>query len=188
MPFSTPAPRAAIHHRRVDCQGFEREDGLWDIEGWMTDIKTYAFANEDRGTIEAGEPLHGMGLRLTIDPDMRIHAVEAVIDHSPFTLCPSVVGNYQRLVGLTIGKGFRQKVKELLGGGEGCTHLVELLGPMGTTAFQALFKVRAERRAASGKGPHDGRALLNTCHALRSDGPVVAREMPEYYTGPTDAT
>ncbi|WP_413204237.1 DUF2889 domain-containing protein [Rhodospirillum sp. A1_3_36] len=183
MPFSTPAPRKAIHHRRVDCHGFEREDGLWDIEGWMTDTKTYAFSNQDRGTIEPGEALHGMGLRLTIDLDMRIRDAEAVIDFSPFSVCPSVVDNYKRLIGLTIGRGFRDEAKTRLGGPEGCTHLVELLGPMGTTAFQALFKARSERRAASGNGRNDARGLLNTCHAFRTDGPVVRREMPKYYTG-----
>ncbi|MCF8479806.1 MAG: DUF2889 domain-containing protein [Rhodospirillum sp.] len=187
MPFSAPVPRKAIHHRRVDCQGFEREDGLWDIEGWLTDTKTYAFTNQDRGTIEPGEALHGMGLRLTIDMDLHIHDAEAVIDFSPFTVCPSVAGNYKRLIGLTIGRGFRDQAKERLGGPEGCTHLVELLGPIATTAFQALFKARSDRREASGKGANDARGLLNTCHALRSDGPIVKRDMPKYYTGAEDA-
>ena len=33
MPLSKPAPRKHIHTREIKCLGFEREDGLWDIEG-----------------------------------------------------------------------------------------------------------------------------------------------------------
>ena len=46
------------NQRTLDIQGFQRDDGLWDIEGKMIDMKSYAFANKDRGMIAAGEPLH----------------------------------------------------------------------------------------------------------------------------------
>ncbi|MHB1409200.1 MAG: DUF2889 domain-containing protein, partial [Acidovorax defluvii] len=29
MPLSPPAPRTARHQRRVNYQGYERDDGLW---------------------------------------------------------------------------------------------------------------------------------------------------------------
>jgi hypothetical protein len=32
--------RRHLHTRTVTMQGFAREDGLWDIEGRMTDAKT----------------------------------------------------------------------------------------------------------------------------------------------------
>ena len=41
MPLSEPAPRTLQHVRRVHYQGFEREDGLWDIEGELHDSKAY---------------------------------------------------------------------------------------------------------------------------------------------------
>ena len=70
------------------------------------DTKTYAFPNRHRGEVAAGEPVHEMWLRLTIDDSMRIHAVEAVTDHGPFGMCPAIVENFKRLEGLTIGPGF----------------------------------------------------------------------------------
>ncbi|MBK1665749.1 hypothetical protein CKO38_15490 [Rhodospirillum rubrum] len=180
MPLPAPAPRRPLHHRTIDCVGYERDDGLWDIEGHLVDTKTYDIANHDRNGIAAGEPLHGMGLRLTIDLDLRIHAVAAATDHAPFHQCPEVADHFQRLVGLTIGPGFRGKVRERLGGAEGCTHLVELLGPLSTVAFQTLLKARTTRRKDEGKADEDVFSLLNSCHALRMDGPVVAREWPDY--------
>src|SRR3546814_9238527 len=83
MPLSPPAERDPIHVRRVECRGYRRADGLWDVEGHMTDVKAYAFDNEHRGRIEPGTPLHDIWLRLTLDDRMEIRAVEAVTDAAP---------------------------------------------------------------------------------------------------------
>ena len=104
MSVSQSVARRLLHQRNIQCQGYEREDGLWEIEARMTDVKTYAFPNEDRGgKIEAGEPLHDMTLRLVIDDDFLIHDVDARTDSSPFALCPAITARYQRLIGVRIG-------------------------------------------------------------------------------------
>ena len=54
MPLSPPVGRQHLHTRRVTCQGFFREDGLWDIEGHITDEKSYAHSNEWRGQLKPG--------------------------------------------------------------------------------------------------------------------------------------
>ena len=41
MPLSTSAPRQLMHNRAIECRGYQREDGLWDIEGHLVDTKTY---------------------------------------------------------------------------------------------------------------------------------------------------
>ncbi|WP_210395213.1 DUF2889 domain-containing protein [Motiliproteus sediminis] len=183
MPLSTPAPRALIHKRRVSCDGFERNDGLWDIEGHMTDVKTYDMENRDRGgIIPTGEPLHGMSIRLTIDLDFLVHDVEAVIDYSPFNYCPGIVDQFKQLIGHRIEPGWTQLTRRLFGGVKGCTHLQELLGPMATTAFQATHLARKQRQVetASGERP----ALINTCHALGESSPVVRDFWPDFYQPP----
>ncbi|NCX72859.1 MAG: DUF2889 domain-containing protein, partial [Betaproteobacteria bacterium] len=37
--FSKPAARKLMHRRFIESQGFRRDDGLWDIEATLTDIK-----------------------------------------------------------------------------------------------------------------------------------------------------
>lgn len=182
MPLSPPVAREPMHTRRYSFEAFRRADGLWDIDAQLTDTKSYGFDNAYRGRIEAGEPLHGMWLRLTLDEAFRIHAVEAVSDHTPYAICPAVTPNFQKIVGLSIGPGWRNKVREQLGGVQGCTHLVEMLGALGTVAYQALYSVRAEEetKAPPGRRP----PLLNTCYAFASDSPVVRRQWPDFYTGP----
>ena len=77
MPLSESAPRKHLHLRNVECRGYLRDDGLWEVEGHMVDTKTYSFPNRHRGEVEVGEPVHEMWLRLTIDDAMRIREVES---------------------------------------------------------------------------------------------------------------
>jgi hypothetical protein len=184
MPLSPSVPREHIHSRQIELRGYRREDGLWDIEGHLTDTKTYGFTNEFRGEVEPGTPIHDMWLRLTVDDTLTIRGVEAVTDASPYRICPEITSNFQRLVGLQIKPGFNGKVKQLLGGVEGCTHLVELVGPLATTAFQTIYPWKNRQgdkagRAVPGKRPR----LLETCHAFATDSEVVKRLWPEFYRG-----
>lgn len=187
MPLSPPlSERTPLHTRRVVCQGYRRPDGLWDIEGHITDSKAYDFTTEERGAVSAGTPVHDMWIRLTLTDDLEVRAIEAVTDFSPFPeICPGIVMAYQQVVGLRIGPGWTRALKERLGGIHGCTHLTELLGPLATTAFQTIVPILAqEEQKRAGKSPKAGmgpraRTLLNTCHTFREDGPVVRRYLAD---------
>ena len=87
MPLTPPAPREAFHHRLIECDGYRRADGLWDIEAHMTDRKTYPFPNAHRGEIAPGEPLHDMWLRLTLDEHLVVQKAEAATEAGPFRVC-----------------------------------------------------------------------------------------------------
>lgn len=182
MPLSPAQPRTLVHTRIIECNGYERADGLWDIEGHLVDTKTIDTPLRDGGEVrKAGDAIHDMWLRLTIDLDMRIHDAEAAMDAGPHAICRNITPNFKRLKGITIGAGWRKKIYEVLGGIQGCTHLVELLGPVGTTAFQAT--VRARERYQAGKPqtrkPHN----INACHVYDETGPAVKQRWPQFYTG-----
>ena len=186
MPLSAPAPRAHIHTRAVRFAGFERDDGLFDIEAHMTDTKTYAFGNDWRGQINPGEALHEMLVRVTVDAQFVVQQVEAVTENSPFQMCPDITPNYTALVGLKMGRGWREGIRELVGGVAGCTHITELLYQMATVAFQTITPLRKHRNnrpdsdmSHMGKKP----VVLNTCHAWAEDSAVVKINAPTHYTG-----
>jgi hypothetical protein len=155
---------------------------LWDIEAHLIDIKTYSFDNQDRGgEIRAGEPVHEMRLRMTIDLEFRIHRLEAVTEQAPYRICSEASAVMERLAGLRIGPGWMRKVKQRVGGTRGCTHLIELLPVLATTAYQTLhFALEQQEREKTHRSPP---TILDTCHALASDSPVVQREWPAFYTG-----
>ncbi|MFM2112911.1 MAG: hypothetical protein RLZZ271_1571, partial [Pseudomonadota bacterium] len=39
----TPTGRRLTHSRRIDCAGYRRDDGLWDIEITLIDTKPQDF-------------------------------------------------------------------------------------------------------------------------------------------------
>jgi hypothetical protein len=182
MPLSEAAPRKLMHTRTIECKGYERADGLWDIEAHLVDTKSYLhtrrFGGRER---QPGQPVHQMWLRLTIDLDMRVHDAEAVTDDGPYPNCGAITPNFKRLIGATIGPGWRRKTLELLGGTKGCTHLVELLMPLGTTAFQATGRARESHNAGKPltKKPYQ----INSCHVYKDDSDAVLERWPQFYTG-----
>ncbi|MEE9396598.1 MAG: DUF2889 domain-containing protein [Methylococcales bacterium] len=179
MPLSTSIKREPMHHREINCYSYLREDGLWDIEGHLVDTKSYKFDNHDRGTIEPGTPLHEMWLRLTLDDEFMIHDVEAVTDWGPFNICPAIVDNYKKLIGLQIKSGWRRSVQKAVGGVNGCTHLVDLLTPIAITAFQTIYPLKTKE--LNNTEIIEKPSLLSTCHAYATDSPVVERLWPKHF-------
>jgi hypothetical protein len=179
MPISKASPRKLIHRRQIECNGYKRDDDLWDIEAHMTDTKSYSFPNQFRGDVAAGEPLHDMWMRVTIDDDFTIIAAEASIEAAPFFICDETAPHIGQLVGLRIGRGFREKVKELFGGSKGCMHLVELLlGTISTTAYQTLWASRERKSAENPKRKKP--TVIDQCLALSADGDIVHQIWPQF--------
>ena len=67
-------PRQASHQRSITVSSFARSDGLWDLEGHLTDIWPQA-VHKAGGTLPGGEPMHEMWLRLTLDRSVE-HSVK----------------------------------------------------------------------------------------------------------------
>jgi hypothetical protein len=182
MPLPEPAPRRHMHTRSVSYQGFQRADGLWDIEAEITDVKPFSFAGHDGQDFPAGRPIHGMAIRLTLDEQLVIHAIATTVDHAPHAECQQGKAPVQQLVGARIGPGWRQAIEQALGGVRGCTHLRELLFNMGTAAYQSLYGVfeRNRRSEQAATGQMRPPAHLNGCIAWDTRGPVTARQYPQF--------
>lgn len=181
MSLSTPAPRELLHTRNIICKGYKRNDGLYDIEGHLVDIKSYDIDNIDRGgVIKAGESLHEMRVRLTLDIELLIHHAEAVTEWAPYHRCGNGGLNISQLEGVKIGSGWRKTTLRLLGKTRGCTHITEMLGQMATTAFQTMG-AEWNRRQVNKDGSEGAPRLLNSCFAFADDGDVVLRQWPEWH-------
>lgn len=169
--------RALRHRRQVICLGYQRKDGLWDIEASLLDTKPQAVHLPERGELAAREPIHEMGLRVTLDEALWIHDAEAWMANHPYHVCPAITGAYRGLIGLRIGAGFLRAARQRFRGVAGCTHLSELIAPIATTAYQTLWdRLEDVDEASDGDGWQ-----VNGCHALRDSGEVVKRYYPLRY-------
>lgn len=174
MPLTPNSERQPLHARDITVRGYRRTDGLYDVEGHLTDVKTRDLGLA-AGVRKAGEPIHEMWLRITVDKRLNIVAAEAQSDAMPYRgHCDRITPDYQKLVGMSLSPGFAGKVREMFGGIRGCTHITELIGSVATTAYQTL--------AGEVKLPDEMKPFqLDKCHALVTDGPVVATYYPKWY-------
>ena len=180
-----PVPRQPVHTRRIAFEGFLRDDGLWDIDCELSDTKAEAIQMRERGVLPAGEPVHLLRVRLTVDDSLTIRDVQAATVNVPFPECHVPAQEPMRkLVGLTMGPGWRKAIDGAIGGVGGCTHLRELVFNAATAAFQMIPHYRAthggkkdELPAAGGKPPF----YMGQCMTWAFDGPVVQRLAPQFY-------
>lgn len=161
-------------------RGYERDDGLYEIEGRVTDTKTYAFSPDgSHRNVAPGEALHDMWIRLVIDEDMLVHDALAISDAYPYPQCPEAAAALASLKGLRIVGGWAKAVNERLGGAKGCTHLRELLPPLGSAAFQTLT---SKRYGKPDKLDASGRPVkLDSCYAYSTEGELVLRRWPAFH-------
>lgn len=172
--MSDAPSRQLLHSRQVECRGYLRSDGLFEIEGHLLDSKPREYTLSFK-TIAAGEPLHQMWLRLVVDGSLLIHHCEAVTEDAPTPFCSEINGAYAALAGLRIGPGFKKRVLQRLGGERGCTHLTELLGPLATTAVQtvSLSIQEDEQQITGGEQINPHQWVVGGCHVYRADGEAV---------------
>jgi Protein of unknown function (DUF2889) len=178
MPLSnSTVARKRLHSRRVTYEGFQRDDGLFDIDAHLDDVKDHDFQLLT-GNRPAGEPVHSMHVRVTIDRDFAIHAIEARTDRMPYPgACDRIESAYRKLVGANLVRGFRKRLHDTMGGVHGCTHLTELLGYLPTAAVQTFAGLR--REDAGRKKPFQ----LDRCHALETTTDTVRTFYPKWYRG-----
>lgn len=186
-----PLPPAAIsrtpqHVRQVEVQAYLRDDGLWDIEARLRDTRPFDIPLRT-GTRPAGQPIHDMHLRLTIDKSLEVVDAVAAQDAAPYPgVCEAIVPDYTKLVGLNLGRDFRRQVHVRLGAVRGCAHLTELAQILPTAAIQALSAQRGgvETRARPVAGEERPPSHLDRCHALARDGETVRQYYPRWHLSP----
>ena len=175
--------RRPVHTRSIQVDAYARDDGLWDIEAHLVDTKARDFELAT-GLRKAGDPIHEMRLRVTVDTDLNVVDAGAESLRVPYEgECDSIGPNYRRLVGLNLRNNFRRHALDRLGGTKGCTHITELAGVLPTAAIQAfageVYNTHASPDAAAAEEQMPFQ--LDRCHALRLDGSAVATYYPRWF-------
>jgi hypothetical protein len=169
--------RERLHGRTVAYDGYRRNDGLFDIEAHILDVKDHD-SELLTGVRRAGVPIHDMWVRVTIDRDFVIRAIEAVTDSMPYPgACDRIGPAYEKLVGANLVDGFRKHLHDVMGGVRGCTHITEVLSYLPTAAIQTFSGL--QREDEGDQKPFQ----LDRCHALETTTETVRRYYPKWYRG-----
>jgi predicted nucleic acid-binding Zn ribbon protein len=104
--------------------------------GELLDTKSVPFEIPGDGVWQPGEAIHGLTIRVTIDPAFTVRDIAVAMDDVPHPECPQAQAPMHRMIGATMGPGWRKAIETHLGGIQGCAHLRELLFNMATAAYQ----------------------------------------------------
>jgi hypothetical protein len=160
-----------MHRRSIEHQTRLHETGVLEIESRLIDTKAYDTHVGFGRPLGAGEPVHDMTIRILVGPDMLIRDIQLRMDSTPFEICPEVIQRFEKLKGISIGKGWNAQLSQRFAGTGGCRHLVDLLRGMATVAFQSM--------ARSDWTPEALAWVSNSCHAFDQKGPVMRRLVAE---------
>jgi hypothetical protein len=180
-----PEPEGALpilHDREYRVRAYRLSGDRILIQGAIRDQKPPGlYIQRDPEPIT----VHHMQVSIEISfPDLEIVEVTTHFESHPREECPSIIGHYDKLIGLSIARGFTHQVRELFGGPRGCTHTTALLQAMAPIAMQCFWSMRAAGAKINGDpdpmlDPRRNedqmwRKSINTCHVWDEHGPAVA--------------
>ncbi len=177
-----------LHDRNYSVRSYRESDESLRIRGQVHDQKP-------PGLYIADDPepmsIHLMVVDLVVGyPTLEIKEAEVLMEVTPHSGCTSIEPAYDKLVGLSIARGFSRQVRELFGGPRGCTHVGALLNAMAPVAIQSMWSMHifAERQGTAvsiGAGDDSLSAEeqrirrlstnKNTCHVWDEDGDLWAQ-------------
>jgi len=180
------SPLEVLHDREYRVRAFRVAADRVLIRGGVRDQKPpglYLDIDPDPLTI------HHMQVDIEVSyPTMEIVAARVHMEVHPNIECPRIEPHYDKLVGLSITRGFTHKVRELFGGPRACTHTTALLQAMAPVAIQCMWSMRASDAKQSGTGDEPGaggsmpmkrtdmwKVNVNSCHVWAEDSDVVAK-------------
>jgi DUF2889 family protein len=124
-------------------------------------------------------PAAGAELRFSLEiPTFTILEAQAELSGAPFAGCRALPAGAERLVGLSVAKGFTSAALERIAGPAGCAHLAALIialtptVPQASGAFAGFLKLRPDLKLREGAT----NAQVESCHMWRADGPLVSSE------------
>jgi hypothetical protein len=169
------------HQRTIRISTYEVDDAHVLAEGELVDDRMndyYLVSGEKKG---AGT-IHHMRVLLLIDTQrMTIDDCELEMKSVPREECREIGDCLQKIRGLVITRGFTVKVRSLLGGAGGCTHVMTLVLGMAPAVIQGYWSVKS-RKPMDPADPGVKKTLrlfrdtlMNTCHVWREDGPTYEK-------------
>jgi cytidylate kinase len=165
--------------RNISIDAYEGGPDSFIIRGTLKDDRRLPFRQYLSGEMREPGTIHHMTVEMEISlPELVILSAKCSMPSVPNEDCCEISGCVDRVIGLSIKRGFTRAVRDLLGGNKGCLHITQLVLTMGSAAAQALWAFNSSRAAAERKVRSkdlDEAMLINSCWLWRPDGPYAAK-------------
>ncbi len=167
-----------IHERTITVKTFEQEDETLLVEGTLVDdrlCKSYTYL---RSALWDPRTIHNITAKMCISiPDLIIKFVNTDMHEVPHQACRDIIHIGDKFIGVSLVRGFNDKIRQVLGGKSGCIHLYNLLISMRSAAFQGFYSYcfRVLEDGSFRKVDVDDSLIVNSCHVWRESGPFAQR-------------
>lgn len=165
-----------VHTRNIKISTFATNKGGIIIEGELIDDRLKS-GFSPTGEKRPPKTIHHMRIRMWIDGQpLSIKEIEAEMPGIPNKECAETRKSLDRIKDMSIVTGFTMKVKDILGGIEGCAHLTALLITMAPAAIQGYW-ANYSRKPLDKDLSSDSmkQFLVDTCWVWRKNGPLFKR-------------
>ncbi len=173
MPSIEQCKGDKIHTRKIDVSTYECDENHLIVEGRLTDNRlksSYTISGKKRPP----SVIHDMIIRLKVEMStMVIVDVEVELPTVPEEECPGGARSMETIKGMTISGGFTPRIKKILKGTKGCSHLTTLLLSMAPAAVQASFANTAREPFPDIPVEMAKQLFGDSCYVWRMDGPLT---------------
>ena len=165
--------KPVIHTRTITLSTHPLDDLGIVVRGELKDHRRRPVFDLAGRLIEPGV-VHHMVIRVLIrDNPLRIVEAEAEMVKVPMAECRETLDVMEKVPGMEIRAGFSSRVRQLLGGRNGCSHLSHLLMVMAQEIVHGwLTHARREKRPvpASMDDVRERGFLINSCRLWTENG------------------
>jgi hypothetical protein len=150
LPAARSPMRQLVHGRQLVCRAYRRDDGRWDVEGRLADIKTRDVRLAGSVQVAAGEPYRALSLAVTVDDALVV--LDARIGADMKSEGPAAAARAAAacatLQGRCIDARSAAATAERFARAAECSHLAELLAAVIATARETITGPHAPRTVA----------------------------------------
>ncbi len=173
MPSLEQSKGEKIHSRKIEVATYECDENHLIVEGRLTDNR-HKTSYTMSGKKKPPSVVHDMIIRLKVTTStMKIADVEVELLTVPEDQCKKVAKSMDNIKSLAISGGFTAKIKKLLKGTTGCSHLTTLLISMAPAAVQGNFSYKAREPFPDLSVEMVKQLLGDSCYVWRMDGPLI---------------
>lgn len=172
------AQDAHVHERRMTFKTYGLEDERILLEGWLKDDRFVKRFGLDGEILPPGK-IHRICVRLLLGGHpISILDAESEMPEVPNAECTTLRDTVKKIIGLKITHGYSDRVIQLIGGANGCAHMVNLIIAMGNAAIQGYWTNKLKRPQKT-PTTRDERPeleyLINSCGLWAEDGPLLRK-------------
>ena len=169
-----------IHTRNIQIATYETDTENLIVEGILKDnllISHYHTSGEKHPP----NTVHHMVVRMLIGTtSFKIEDIEVEMPVFPQKDCGETSKSLDQIKGIKIAPGFTEKVKNMLGGTNSCSHLKTLVLSMASAAVQGFWVHRTKEPKSDDNTPDLMNSyVIDTCWVWRKDGPLAIQKMED---------